>query len=135
MSEEYKTCKSDVSRMIQQIRDRLDDVEESLNEYTGDLSGYVEKLDRIDDRLFEIELAFEKGEVTSSEKQVGSQGAFDEGSEDEPLITREGIKNATSDINEIYRTGYETVTELAGTVSEIKEALDFKSVFKPKPPQ
>lgn len=125
--------KSEVARMIQQIRDRLDDVEESLEAYEGDLTGYAERLDRIDDRLFEIEEEFEQ--LNEPEEGASAAPAAEEENEYDPHITREGVQRATDDLNSIYKTGYETVTELTGAFSDIKEALDFKSLLKPKKPE
>ncbi|HIR01823.1 MAG TPA: hypothetical protein IAA69_06135 [Candidatus Aveggerthella stercoripullorum] len=131
--------KNEVARMIQQIRDRLDDVEESLEAYEGDLTGYAERLDRIDDRLFEIEEEFEQLNEPCEGDDAPASTEGDAGTEEEnefdPHITREGVQQATNDLNSIYKTGYETVTELAGAMSDIKEAFDFKSLLKPKKPE
>lgn len=128
--------KSEVARMIQQIRDRLDDVEESLEAYQGDLTGYAERLDRIDDRLFEIEEEFEQlGDAADGSVEGQATADEGEGNEYDPHITREGVQKATDDLNSIYKTGYDTVTELTGAFSDIKEALDFKSLLKPKKPE
>lgn len=127
--------KAEVLRMIQQIRDRLDDVEESLESYTGDLDGYAKRLDRIDDRLFEIEEEFEAVPETDGDAPQAATGASGEsGGEEEnefdPGISREGVQRATDDMNAIYKTGASTVAEIAGAVNDIKSAFDFKSLLK-----
>lgn len=128
--------KAEVLRMIQQIRDRLDDVEESLGSYTGSLDGYAKRLDRIDDRLFEIEEEFEAApdevEESAGETETREDSLSEEEEENEfdPGISREGVQRATDDMNAIYKTGASTVAEIAGAVNDIKSAFDFKSLLK-----
>ena len=45
-------------------------------------------------------------------------------------ITKEGVAQATSDINSIYKDGVAVATELKGAFDDIKSAFDFKSVLK-----
>ncbi|MEG2369267.1 MAG: hypothetical protein RSB16_05535 [Raoultibacter sp.] len=143
------TEKKAVSNMIQQIRDRLDDVEESLETFEGDLKGYVARFDRIDDRLFEIEEEFEV--VIEEEIEETSEGveeasgaprakgakavvkkdqSVDDDDESIPLVTKEAVASATGDANVIYKEGKATVVELAEAFNDIKSALDFKSLLK-----
>lgn len=121
--------------MIQQIRDRLDDVEDSLGSYEGSLEGYYERLDRIDDRLYEIEEEFERPLPPEGENEASRaehEAPAEEENEFDPHITREGVQQATNDLNSIYKTGYETVSELTAAMNDIKQAFDFKSALKPK---
>lgn len=129
--------KAEVLRMIQQIRDRLDDVEESLESYTGSLDGYAKRLVRIDDRLFEIEEEFEAApdevEESAGETETREDSLSEEEEEEnefDPGISREGVQRATDDMNAIYKTGASTVAEIAGAVNDIKSAFDFKSLLK-----
>ena len=142
------TEKEAVSNMIQQIRDRLDDVEESLDLFEGNLSGYVKRFDRIDDQLFAIEEEFEAvPEVEKALDESEADGSGDGGDpvgkkvakktqsdedDDEyvPLVTKEAVASATSDANVIFKEGKATVVELAEAFSDIKSALDFKSLLK-----
>lgn len=57
-------------------------------------------------------------------KHTSGDGEYDFG------ITREGVAEATSDMNTIYKEGAQTVAELKGAYDDIKSALDFKSMFK-----
>ena len=128
MSEERDAARAEVERMIQQIRDRLDDVE-------GSLEGYYERLDRIDDRLYEIEEEFERPLPPEGEDvapHVEHEAPAEDDNEYDPHITREGVQQATNDLNSIYKTGYETVSELTAAMNDIKQAFDFKSALKPK---
>lgn len=59
-----------------------------------------------------------------SKKKKSDEAEYDFG------ITREGVAEATSDMNTIYKEGAQTVAELKGAYDDIKSALDFKSLFK-----
>ena len=55
--------------------------------------------------------------------------------EDNPYdlgITREGVAEATSDMNDIYRDGVAIAVDLKDALSEIKEALDFSDILPTK---
>ena len=80
-------------------------------------------------------------EVLSSgaEEVVDSEGveeaAKGESDEDNPYdlgITREGVAEATSDMNDIYRDGVAIAVDLKDALSEIKEALDFSDILPTK---
>ena len=45
-------------------------------------------------------------------------------------ITREGVANATNDMNAIYKDGIMVAAELKGAFDDIKGALDFGSLLK-----
>ena len=58
-----------------------------------------------------------------------------ESDEDNPYdlgITREGVAEATSDMNDIYRDGVAIAVDLKDALSEIKEALDFSDILPTK---
>lgn len=57
-------------------------------------------------------------------KHASGDGEYDFG------ITREGVAEATSDMNTIYKEGAQTVAELKGAYDDIMSAFDFKSMFK-----
>ena len=55
--------------------------------------------------------------------------------EDNPYdlgITREGVAEATSDMNDIYRDGVAIAVDLKDALSEIKEAFDFSDILPTK---
>ena len=59
----------------------------------------------------------------------------DEGddAEDNPFdlgITKEGVAQATSDMNAIYKDGVAVAAELKGAFDDIKSAFDFKGILK-----
>ncbi len=107
--------KAKIVEMIQQIRDRLDDVVESLDAYEGPLEGYVERLDFVDDRLFEIETEFESYDIAP---------CTDEGE----LITTSQAQESRNTGDEVYKEGVETLIEFAGAVKDIKEAFSLKNL-------
>lgn len=49
-----------VKDMLAQVRARLIDLEEAIDTYPGDLAGYDTRLDRIDDRIYLLEVELEK---------------------------------------------------------------------------
>lgn len=58
------------------------------------------------------------------------EGDEEEDNEFDLGITKEGVAQATSDINSIYKDGVVVATELKGAFDDIKSAFDFKSVLK-----
>lgn len=63
------------------------------------------------------------------------ESAEGESDEDNPYdlgITREGVAEATSDMNDIYRDGVAIAVDLKDALSEIKEALDFSDILPTK---
>jgi len=53
--------------------------------------------------------------------------------EDNPYdlgITKEGVAEATNDMNAIYKDGIAVAAELKGAFDDIKSALDFTSFLK-----
>lgn len=58
-----------------------------------------------------------------------------DGKEENPYdlgITKEGVAQATNDMNAIYKDGIAVATELKGALDDIKSAFDFTSVLKKK---
>ena len=45
-------------------------------------------------------------------------------------ITKEGVAQATDDVNAIYKDGIAVAAELKGAFDDIKSALDFSSLLK-----
>lgn len=63
------------------------------------------------------------------------EAAKGESDEDNPYdlgITREGVAEATSDMNDIYHDGVAIAVDLKDALSEIKEALDFSDILPTK---
>ena len=63
------------------------------------------------------------------------EAAKGESDEDNPYdlgITREGVAEATSDMNDFYRDGVAIAVDLKDALSEIKEAFDFSDILPTK---
>lgn len=60
----------------------------------------------------------------SAAHHAAGDGEYDLG------ITREGVANATNDMNAIYKDGIAVAAELKGAFDDIKGALDFGSLLK-----
>lgn len=48
----------------------------------------------------------------------------------EAFITRDQAAQATSDLNEVFHAGKDTAVELKAVYDDIKDAFDFKNIFK-----
>lgn len=71
-----------VKDMLSQVRARLIDLEEAIDSCPGDLTGYDKRLDRIDDRIYLLEVEIEKraaaikaGEAVPPPNQTKTQAA------------------------------------------------------------
>lgn len=78
----------------------------------------------------EVEYYYMEEEGTNGADE-GEEG--EEGEEENPYdlgITREGVAEATNDVNAIYKDGIAVAAELKGAFDDIKSALDFSSLLK-----
>lgn len=108
-----------------------------------------------DDEYIEVELEIDEDDIVSylvdeDDNEIGFTMLDEEGNEVEYFyveddedaadedddnefdlgITKEGVAQATTDINAIYKDGVAVATELKGAFDDIKSAFDFKSVLK-----
>lgn len=60
----------------------------------------------------------------------GNQAAAEADNEYDLGITREGVANATNDMNAIYKDGIAMAAEFKGAFDDIKSALDFSDILK-----
>lgn len=96
-----------------------DDIESYLLDEDGNEIGFT----MLDEDGNEVEYFYvEDDEDEKAEDEDDNE--FDLG------ITKEGVAQATSDINSIYKDGVAVATELKGAFDDIKSAFDFKSVLK-----
>lgn len=105
-----------------------DDIECYLVDEDGNEVGFT-LLDE-DGNEVEYYYAEEDAEPAEGSARSGSRKISGEDEEFEPLITREGVAQATADCNSIYREGLATAAEFKEAFDDIKEALDFSSIFK-----
>lgn len=134
------------------------DLEEGASEESEPEEGSPDESD-LDDLCEEIELEFSEDDIVSylvdeDDNEIGftlldedgneieyyyveedvEEDAGD-GKEENPYdlgITKEGVAQATNDMNAIYKDGIAVATELKGALDDIKSAFDFTSVLKKK---
>lgn len=95
-----------------------DDIESYLLDEDGNEIGFT----MLDEDGNEVECFYVEDDEEEGENEDDNE--FDLG------ITKEGVAQATSDINSIYKDGVAVATELKGAFDDIKSAFDFKSVLK-----
>ena len=95
-----------------------DDIESYLLDEDGNEIGFT----MLDEDGNEVEYFYVEDDEGEGEDEDDNE--FDLG------ITKEGVAQATSDINSIYKDGVAVATELKGAFDDIKSAFDFKSVLK-----
>ena len=95
-----------------------DDIESYLLDEDGNEIGFT----MLDEDGNEVECFYVEDDEEEGEDEDDNE--FDLG------ITKEGVAQATSDINSIYKDGVAVATELKGAFDDIKSAFDFKSVLK-----
>ena len=109
--------------------DGYEEVELEFDE--DDIEAYI--VDEDDNEIGFIMLDEDGNEV---EYYYTDDDDVDEGEdEDNPYdlgITREGVAEATSDMNDIYRDGIVIARELKDALSDIQDALDFSDVLPKK---
>lgn len=97
-----------------------DDIEAYLVDEDGNEIGFT----LLDEEGNEVEYFYVEDEDESEDADEDDDNEFDLG------ITKEGVAQATSDINSIYKDGVAVAAELKGAFDDIKGAFDFKSVLK-----
>lgn len=145
-----------VLAMIDKLHARLDDLAEAVRDIPYELNGYDEKLDKIDDQVYLIEVELEKKlsnsvplkPVTKVESEAfdtaaektdtpeSSPKACAEENEDEETegflsdSAKETLAGATRTLNSIYKDGKEVFGEFGEAFSDIKDTFGVKGFFK-----
>ena len=111
LDEELETIEDGAETEAEQIdqETELEDVEEFQND---------EEFDPSDD---ETEYYYVEEDEEEAEEE---DNPYDLG------ITKEGVAEATNDMNAIYKDGIAVAAELKGAFDDIKSALDFTSFLK-----
>lgn len=109
--------------------EEYEEVEIEFNE--DDIEAYI--VDEDDNEIGFIMLDEDGNEV----EYYYTDDADDDGEpeEDNPYdlgITREGVAEATSDMNDIYRDGIAIASELKEALTDIQDALDFSDILPGK---
>lgn len=132
----------DIYQMIDTLHARLDDVRAAVDSLDSDAPGYAKRLDKIDDSLYLLQLDLEKhAESVLQEEQPSSPAEKDddveqvskasspETDDEEGFLSdkaKDNLKDAGKTMAGIYRDGKEVVSELSGTMNEIKGLFKFK---------
>lgn len=137
----------DVLDMIDTLHARLDDVRAAVEALHGEAPGYAKRLDRLDDSLYLIQRELEMMERTPSaeseniDDEEGAEPApkraddvekaakeADADSKKGEIFTddmKENLADAGRALGNIYRDGKEVVSELSGTMGELKDVFSF----------
>ena len=132
----------DIYQMIDTLHARLDDVRAAVDSLDSDAPGYAKRLDKLDDSLYLLQLDLEKhAESVLQEEEISSPAEKDddveqvskasssESDDEEGLLSdkaKGNLKDAGKTMAGIYRDGKEVVSELSGTMNEIKGLFKFK---------
>ena len=111
-AEEYETVEIEYSE---------DDIEAYIVDEDDNEIGFI----LLDEDGNEVEYYYDDDEE-ADEGEPGEDNPYDLG------ITREGVAEATSDMNDIYRDGVAIAVDLKDALSEIKEAFDFSDILPTK---
>ncbi len=132
----------DIYQMIDTLHARLDDVRAAVDSLDSDAPGYAKRLDKLDDSLYLLQLDLEKhAESALQEEEPSSPAEEDDDVEqvsrasspetdgEEGFLSdkaKDNLKDAGKTMAGIYRDGKEVVSELSGTMNEIKGLFKFK---------
>lgn len=132
----------DIYQMIDTLHARLDDVRAAVDSLDSDAPGYAKRLDKLDDSLYLLQLDLEKhAESALWEEQPSlsveedddveqvSKASSPETDDEEGFLSdkaKDNLKDAGKTMAGIYRDGKEVVSELSGTMNEIKGLFKFK---------
>lgn len=121
---------ADSENVVEEETEKYETVEIEYSE--DDIEAYI--VDEDDNEIGFI-LLDEDGNEIEYYYDDDEEAAKGESDEDNPYdlgITREGVAEATSDMNDIYRDGVAIAVDLKDALSEIKEALDFSDILPAK---
>ena len=122
---------AEVLAMIDTVRARLDDLEYVVRQAPMTLEGYAAKVDDLDTRVYvmqtkieDLSARFEQGEdVFAAESGETSRYKIPEG-------VKEGMTDAVQSAAELARDVKPVVSEITGTVNELKEAFGITGKIK-----
>lgn len=132
----------DIYQMIDTLHTRLDDVRAAVDSLESDAPGYAKRLDKLDDSLYLLQLDLEKHGESPLQENESSPSAEDDDVEQASKASvsdsdedsggflsdkaKGNLKDAGKTMAGIYRDGKEVVSELSGTMNEIKGLFKFK---------
>ena len=141
----------DVLKMINTLHARLKDVQLAVDALDAEHPEFAQKLDKVDDQVYAIQLEVEKLAPASTEATESSTGesgetvsddssepagvaakeskAEKDESEDKPILSdemKDNLKDAGRALGGILKDSREVVSELSGTVKDIKGVFKIK---------
>ena len=132
----------DIYQMIDTLHARLNDVRAAVDSLESDALGFAKRLDKLDDSLYLLQLDLEKHAKSplrenesspSAEEdnveQASKASALESDEDNESFLSdkaKDNLKDAGKTMAGIYRDGKEVVSELSGTMNEIKGLFKFK---------
>ncbi len=132
----------DIYQMIDTLHARLDDVRAAVDSLDSDAPGYAKRLDKLDDSLYLLQLDLEKHAESALQEEEPSSSAEEddnvekaskasasEADDEEGFLSdkaKDNLKDAGKTMAGIYRDGKEVVSELSGTMNEIRGLFKFK---------
>ena len=121
---------ADSENVVEEEAEKYETVEIEYSE--DDIEAYI--VDEDDNEIGFILLDEDGNEIEYyyDDDEEAAEGESDEGNPYDLGITREGVAEATSDMNDIYRDGVAIAVDLKDALSEIKEALDFSDILPTK---
>lgn len=124
---------ADSENVVEEETEEAEKYETVEIEYSeDDIEAYI--VDEDDNEIGFILLDEDGNEIEYyyDDDEEAAEGESDEGNPYDLGITREGVAEATSDMNDIYRDGVAIAVDLKDALSEIKEALDFSDILPTK---
>lgn len=124
---------ADSENVVEEETEEAEKYETVEIEYSeDDIEAYI--VDEDDNEIGFILLDEDGNEIEYyyDDDEEAVEGESDEGNPYDLGITREGVAEATSDMNDIYRDGVAIAVDLKDALSEIKEALDFSDILPTK---
>lgn len=150
----------DVFAMIDTLKARLEDVRQVVESSSEPLTGYAQRLDKIDDQIYLLQVDMERviaqqgsdgeaqasaGQASGSEAQAqapaepaatAEKPASSEESEKKDILSddmKENLADAGRALGNIYRDGMEVISRNKGVISEFTGAMDdIKGAFNVK---
>lgn len=114
-----------VLEMVDTLKARLDDLVAVVGECSIELEGYDVKLDQIDTQVYVLQTKIEKlNERIAAGEEVASDLAAGEAKSSRiPEDIKEGMTDAVQMAGNLARDAKPIVSEITGTVNELKEAF------------
>ena len=113
----------------------VDFSEDEIEAYLVDEDGNEIGFTVLDEDGNEVEYYYVEDEGSSERPEAAGDAAGASPDEDNPYdmgITREGVANATREMNDIYHDGAAIAGELKGAFEDIAQALDFSDILGKK---